>query len=86
MISIAERRAAAYAKLAEVVEELSALDDLEAEDIPHNVATHWVLAVGYECLAEGGSGTEGMVGVYPKDQCAPGWKSEGLLRQAARMV
>ena len=80
-----DRSKAAYAKLAEVVQELS--DIAEQEDgADHSVPTAWVLVVGYEGFDEDLQSVGGSVGVYPKDGCQPSWKTEGIIRRTLKAI
>lgn len=77
-----ERRKAAYEKLAEVVQELSDLDETEP-GCPPSMPTAWVLIVGYEAFSEELAGMSGSTGIYPKGGCQPQWKTAGIIHQAS---
>lgn len=78
MNDIEKRRAAAYAKLEEVVNELSFCSDVDDPDSPANIPTAWVLCVGFDCLDECG-GDSGMTAAYPRDGAQASWKTLGIL-------
>ncbi|QOC56238.1 hypothetical protein SEA_SIENNA_93 [Gordonia phage Sienna] len=76
-LGLEDRKFKANEKLAEVVNELTALRDEEhPEDLGEEpeIATCWVLCVGYEDMSGGGSVT-----IFPKDERQAGWKTSGIL-------
>lgn len=83
MSSLEERESEAYAKLEEVVQELTAIrderDPLDASE-EMEVPTCWVLCVGYESIPQSHrSGMDGSTTIFPRDGRQPGWKTSGLL-------
>ncbi|AMS02637.1 hypothetical protein BJD55_gp129 [Gordonia phage Yvonnetastic] len=76
------RRVAAYAKLEQVVQELSDISDEEADgELEPNVPTAWALVIGFDYVSDDG-GSGGYTGIYPRDGQQAGWKTTGILSQA----
>ncbi len=84
--SLAERKAAAYAKLEEVVNELSALIDEEEEATEHSIPTAWVLCVGYDTIDSEDGGDAGQVVLFPRNGSQAAWKTGGVLRQVLSRI
>lgn len=78
--SIDDRRKAAYEKLREVVEELSAIAEEARGDQDVNAATAWCLVVGYEFM-DIDNELGGFTMMFPKDGSQATWKTRGLLTQ-----
>ncbi len=84
--SLAERRAAAYAKLEEVVNELSAVIEEEEYEAEHAIPTAWVLVVGYDSIDTEDNSDSGQIGLYPRNGSQAAWKTGGIMRQALSRI
>lgn len=77
----AERRKAAYAKLAEVVSELIDASNHEDDDGMPMVPVDYVLLIGGQWIDSDGD-RHGGVGCYPRDGSQPHYITAGLLADA----
>lgn len=86
MTPSADRRKAAYAKLAEVVAELIDISNHEENDGMPMVPVDYVLLIGGQWIDSDGDRCGG-VGCYPKDGWQPHYITRGLLTEAqARLL
>ncbi|UVK59359.1 hypothetical protein SEA_PHEROBRINE_76 [Gordonia phage Pherobrine] len=85
MDDILERKRIAHDTLGRLVQILTEIhNDEHPEDaVSNEMATSWVLCVGYENMPEDPKqlGTNGSVIAFPKDDMLPGWKINGILRE-----